>query len=252
MQSDSLDFNRTLSGHMYSESMPKLLSFGLNILADVFYPKYCFGCRRAGKYLCNFCINQVPLNAQSFCISCNLASPQGTTHPSCIKEFVPDQLISPFPYKHQVISNMIITGKYYFVSETFVILGMMAAEQIKNSYGISHFKDFVICPLPLHTAKKRWRGFNQSELIASAFEHSLHIPRVDLLTRKKNTKTQKDLNSEQRKINMRNAFTTTQEIPEKVILIDDVCTTGQTLMEASKILKQNGAKQVICITLAKD
>lgn len=232
--------------------MPKLFSFGLNILADVFYPKYCFGCRRSGGYLCKFCRSQIPASAQSFCIVCNKLSSGGYTHPTCKTKFTPDRLLSAFPYQYQVIADMIITGKYFFVSETFALLGLLAAEQIKSSYGTATFNDFVICPLPLHASRKRWRGFNQAEILASAFEHCLNLPAIDLLTRKKNTKTQKDLNATQRKLNMANAFVPKQEIPEKVILIDDVCTTGQTLIEATKVLKQYGAQTVICITVAKD
>lgn len=147
---------------------------------------------------------------------------------------------------------MIITGKYFFVSESFALLGIMSAEQIKNNCKDVNFQDFVVCPLPLHPSRKRWRGFNQADLIANAFEYVFGIPKIDLLARTKNTKTQKDLNSKARKTNMNNAFATTQHIPENIILVDDVCTTGQTLMEATKVLKQSGAKVVICITIAKD
>lgn len=232
--------------------MPNLLSFGLNILADVFYPKYCFGCHRSGGYLCKFCCTQLPASTQSFCIVCNKPSLDGYTHHACTTEFTPDRLLSAFPYKYQVIVDMIITGKYLFVSETFAVLGLLAVEQIKNSYDITAFNDFIICPIPLSPSRKRWRGFNQAEILASAFEHSFNIPAIDLLARKKNTKTQKDLNAAQRKINMTDAFVVQRDIPEKVILIDDVCTTGQTLIEAAKILKQNGARTVVCITVAKD
>lgn len=232
--------------------MPKLLSFGLNILADVFYPKYCFGCRRSGRYLCKFCSTQVPLCAQAFCVVCNKPSAGGFTHAQCKSEFTPGRLLSAFPYQYQVISDMIITGKYYFVSETFAVLGTMAAEAIKTQYGASTFKDFVLCPLPLHPSKKRWRGFNQAELIASAFEYGLGIPALDLLVRTKNTKTQKDLDAHARKTNMTNAFAPAQEVPDKVIIVDDVCTTGRTFLEATKALKQAGAREVICISIAKD
>lgn len=144
---------------------------------------------------------------------------------------------------------MIITGKYYFIPEVFVVLGMLAAEHIKR---LDQFDDFVICPIPLHPSRRRWRGFNQSEFIASAFEHSLNLPAIDLLKRNKNTKTQKDLSAQARQTNMHNAFVATQEVPEKVILIDDVSTTGQTFLEASKTLKAAGARTVACISLAKD
>lgn len=237
--------------------MPKLLAFSLNMLADIFYPKYCFGCRRAGRYLCKFCVSQIPQCLEDFCIVCNKASANGYTHQQCQTHLTPDRLLSAFPYQYELISEMIITGKYYFVSEVFAVLGLLAAEQIKRQCGLESIKDFVICPLPLHLTKQRWRGFNQADLIAGAFEHVLQIPAMHLLLRIKNTKTQKDLDSEARKINIANAFrvlpvATTNGLPEKVILVDDVCTTGQTLLEATKALKHAGVKIVWCISIAKD
>ena len=232
--------------------MKKLLSLSLNILADVFYPKYCFGCRCSGGYLCKFCSTQIPSTSQSFCIVCNRSSQSGYTHPNCLTKTTPDKLLSAFPYKNQVVADMIITGKYLFVSETFAVLGLLAAKHIRTNNKVDDFKDFIICPLPLHPTRRRWRGFNQAEILANAFEYTFNIPSVDLLARRKNTKTQKELNAAQRQTNMTNAFIATQEIPAKVILIDDVCTTGQTLLEATKVLKQNGARVVVCITVAKD
>jgi competence protein ComFC len=232
--------------------MANLLSSGLNILADVFYPKYCFGCRRSGKYLCKFCTSQIPTIAQSFCIMCNKPSPDGRTHNQCRSEFSPDRLLSAFPYQNDVVSEMVIAGKYMFVSETFAVLGLLAAETIKSRWNKNTFTDYIICPIPLHPSRKRWRGFNQADIIGSAFEHSLQIPSIGLLARTKNTRTQKDLDLKSRLANLHDAFSVTQEIPQKVILIDDVCTTGRTFIEAGKVLKQAGAKEVICISIAKD
>jgi competence protein ComFC len=239
--------------------MANPFKFGLNILADVFYPKYCFGCKRSGRYLCKFCLSQVPVSTQSFCIICNQPSYLGYTHTQCRNPYSPDRLLSAFPYQHPTIAEMIIAGKYYFVSETFVILGMMAAEQIKQQLtraDIAALQNFILCPLPLHPAKKRWRGFNQAELIAGAFENRYKIPVMDLLIRTKNTKVQKDLDAGARQKNMANAFVVPSkllgELPDKVIVVDDVCTTGQTFREATKALKLAGVKEVWCMSIAKD
>lgn len=235
--------------------MANLLSFGLNILADAFYPKYCFGCQRASGYLCKFCVEQVLIAQQTFCVVCNSESPHGTTHLACATFDTPDRLISALEYKDSVISDMIITGKYYFIPELFKILGALTAHTLLEHHinvPEETLVNFVISAIPLHPSRQRWRGFNQTEVAGKIIAQACNLPYVNLLNRVKNTKTQKDLKSESRKINMANAFAPKYKIPKKVILIDDVTTTGQTFLEATKVLKQNGAQTVWCVSIAKD
>lgn len=234
--------------------MTKLFSFGLNILADIFYPKYCFNCKRAGNYLCKICITQIPKLAQSFCIVCQKISKSGGTHKQCRTPLTPDRLVCALPYRTPVVSEMIISGKYYFIPEVFSILGILCAQMLFSE--LKNHSTFTICPIPLHNQKKKWRGFNQSEVAGKAMAQVLRIPLANLITRNKNTRTQKDLASEQRKLNIENAFVCAKEwegnLPHSVLLIDDVCTTGQTLLEATRVLKQSGVEIVWCISLAKD
>ncbi|HEX3095510.1 MAG TPA: phosphoribosyltransferase family protein [Patescibacteria group bacterium] len=238
--------------------MPGLLSFGLNILADVFYPKYCFGCQKPGGYLCKFCITQIPGTALCFCVVCNKPSPNGFTHVTCATPLTPDRLLSAFVYQNKIVADMIITGKYYFVPEVFAVLGALAVDQLffSQSYEeLAKLSDFVICAVPLHSRRLRWRGFNQSEVAGKIIAQGLKLPFFPILKRIKNTQTQKDLNAEGRKTNLQNAFTTNPKftvIPKKVLLIDDVSTTGQTFLEAARALKQAGVKTVWCISIAKD
>lgn len=243
--------------------MPGLLSFGLNILADVFYPKYCFGCQRTGSYLCKFCMNQIPMLVRRFCIVCNSASPNGFTHTPCRTPDTPDRLLSAFAYQNKTVADMIITGKYYFVPEVFAVLGALAAEHLffealyareaKPQYH-AQLKDFVVCAIPLHARRLRWRGFNQSKIAAKVIAQGLSLPYFPLLQRQKNTQTQKNLDAKNRQTNLANAFKpiTMPNFPKKILLIDDVATTGQTFLEATRALKQAGAEQVWCISIAKD
>ena len=235
--------------------MPNLLSFGLNILADVFYPKYCFGCRRASGYLCKFCVDQVNVMRKAFCVVCNEPSFNGVTHRLCRTPYTPDRLLSALSYQDTIVSDMLITGKYYFIPELFAILGALTAHTILErdiNFPEEEFKDFIVCSIPLHTQRLRWRGFNQSEIAAKIIAQAFNLPYVNLLARTKKTKTQKDLDSTARKANMQNAFACLYQPPKKIILIDDVTTTGQTFLEASKVLKQNGTETVWCISIAKD
>lgn len=242
--------------------MAKLFSFGLNILADIFYPKYCFSCKRSGGYLCKFCVNQIPILQQSFCIVCNRFNIDGWTHLRCIQttnsnlNLTPTRFISKFSYKNPLVSDMIITGKYYFIPEIFAVLAALVCHNLLLEGFDEEITDFVICPIPLHSKRHRWRGFNQSEIISNIFSQAFQIPTKHLLIRQKQTKTQKDLDASARKQNMDSAFIISQHygknLPKNVILIDDVSTTGQTLLEATRVLKLAGAKTVWCLSLAKD
>jgi competence protein ComFC len=232
--------------------MPKLISKSLNIIADIIYPKYCFGCKRIGSYLCKFCMQQISKLATRSCIVCHKVNISGLTCPKCKTNFTPDRLLCAFPYQNKVISDMIITGKYYFIPEVFVILGAMIAEALFNLTDHNEISDFVVCALPLHSSRLKWRGFNQAEVAARIFAQGLSLPYSNLLIRNKKTKTQKDLKALERKDNMLNAFTCPKVVPSKIIIIDDVTTTGQTFLEATKALKSAGAKQVWCVSIAKD
>ena len=235
--------------------MANLLSFGLNILADVFYPKYCFGCRRAVGYLCKFCVNQVTVLEKMVCVVCNTTSLSGTTHRACKTPFAPDRLISALKYQDEVVSSMIITGKYHFIPELFAVLGALTAHTILQNhinFPAEDLDGFVVCAIPLHKQRLRWRGFNQTEIAGKIIAQAFNLPYANLLIRNKKTKTQKDLTSDARKTNMADAFAPQYRLPKKVILIDDVTTTGQTFLEATKTLKENGAETVWCISIAKD
>ncbi len=111
-----------------------------------------------------------------------------------------------------------------------------------------------IVPVPLHSSKKRSRGFNQSELLAKALAEETDIPVRLLLKKRKKTKDQKSLDQRQRKMNVQDAFITDKAvrkkgIPTSVLLLDDVTTTGSTLTACARALKASGVKKVsfICV-----
>ncbi len=243
-------------GTCHASDMASILKFGLNVIADMFYPKYCFGCRRAGSYLCKFCMTQIPDVAQHFCIVCNSVARQGFTHTQCLGPLKPERMLNAFPYQNAVVSDMIITGKYYFIPEVFAVLGAMCADSLfLSARPQENLSGFIICPIPLHPTRERWRGFNQSGIAASMIAKGLNLPYASLLIRLKKTQTQKDLDADERRTNMDGAF---QVSPlhrvrgYKILLIDDVTTTGQTFLDATRALKSAGAEEVWCVSIAKD
>ena len=112
----------------------------------------------------------------------------------------------------------------------------------------------MVIPVPLHRARERERGFNQSEVLAEGTSRAMGTALTKgILKRRKNTKDQTYLNAQQRAENVNGAFVVSQ--PEKVcgkgvILVDDVMTTGATLNECARMLQEAGAAQVLAATLA--
>lgn len=171
---------------------------------------------------------------------------------------MPERFISGFEYKNSVIAEMIIAGKYNFIQELFQILGALTAHAVLVNQ-IDTFpeelKDYVVCPIPLHKQKLRWRGFNQVAVAGEIIAQALELEQMHLLTRVRNTQTQKDLDAKDRMKNVAGAFSAVPNLVrgvKNVILVDDVATTGQTFLEATKALKQAGVQTVWCLSIAKD
>ncbi len=113
----------------------------------------------------------------------------------------------------------------------------------------------VVLPVPLHPIRLRQREFNQSLLLAHELSRELRLPLLfDILERNRWTRPQVELDGEERRKNVRKAFSIKR--PEqierlRVLLIDDVYTTGATVNECARVLKKAGAKAVHVLTLAR-
>lgn len=112
----------------------------------------------------------------------------------------------------------------------------------------------VLVPVPLHKRRQRWRGFNQSALLADVMAEVTGCPVQALLKRHRHTQTQTHLNRSQRKRNIRGAFSMAS--PGKLnpdlryVLVDDVFTTGATLNECARVMRRNGARSIDIATIA--
>src|SRR3989344_7225576 len=128
----------------------------------------------------------------------------------------------------------------------------MLLEVAKNQGLAEYFSDFVLVPVPLHRKRHNWRGFNQAELLSGALSVSLNIPlNKTLVSRRKATKPQVKLSALERKRNVENAFALSgNPANKKIILVDDVITSGSTLNELAKLLKKHKASEVWALTVA--
>lgn len=152
---------------------------------------------------------------------------------------------------------MIHTYKYQFVDSLGEPLGKLLAKAVENSnLPLPH----LIIPVPLHKKRLRFRGFNQSLLLAKNLAKNFsalnEVPIQELLTRKRYTKPQQKTRSKsERAENLKNAFaivSPTDKRNQVAWLIDDVATTNATLTACAQVLKDAGVKKVYAVVLARD
>ena len=115
--------------------------------------------------------------------------------------------------------------------------------------------DTLVIPIPAHEKRKKMRGYNQAELLAHSFSKKVALPmNSEILQKSINTISQTSLSGEERIFNVKNSFSVIQPQivkNKKIILVDDITTTGATLSEAARILKEAGALEVTGLVVAK-
>lgn len=158
-------------------------------------------------------------------------------------------IMAPFEYTGE-LRQVILDFKFKNCWSYAPLLAGMMREYL-DSYDIWEEFDFII-PVPLHKQRVKERGYNQSELIAEHISEYLHIPmRADLLRRIRNTKKQSSLKRFDRISNVKDAFECTGDLSgKKILLLDDICTTGNTLQSCAAELAGAGAEKICALTLA--
>lgn len=227
------------------------------MLLDFLFPRRCLGCGNLGQYFCRDCTEDIKPIENQVCPVCEKPAIWGKTHPRCQTKYSLDGLTSIFLYQG-IIKKAIGKLKYRFVTDLAEELINLTCQYFDNykSYFINH-KSYILIPVPLHSRRLRWRGFNQAELLGKmlAKEFNWQIL-TDILTRHKYAKPQIKLRGKERKENIRGVFQINPNcklliVNSKFVLFDDVWTTGSTLRECGKVLKMAGAKEVWGLTLAR-
>jgi ComF family protein len=222
-------------------------------LLDIFYPKRCVSCGKMGRYFCRKCRGKIIYVDFDICPVCSRQAIDGMTHPGCKTRYSLDGLTSLFRYKG-VIRQAVKSIKYRYISDL--------AEEFIDLIGPSPFSitmkkwimGAVIIPIPLHSERLKFRGFNQAEVLGKFLAKKLNMPiNNHFLIRIKKTIPQVEVQDRvKRLVNMENVFAVNRQIriPEKVLLFDDVFTTGATFRSAGKVLKHAGVKKVWGLSLA--
>lgn len=149
-----------------------------------------------------------------------------------------------------ILKKLILEFKY---NKNF-IAGEVLSEFIFEMINKNKIKPDIICYVPMTKNAIKKRGFNQCKFIATRVGYLLDVPISNCILKVRNTKEQKTLSKDERRINVEGAFKIKNNkdvFNKEVILIDDVITTGSTVNECKKILKINGTKRIIILTIAK-
>jgi len=222
---------------------------------DLIFPPRCVGCGQMGVWLCAACLEQARRVRPPFCTRCGDAVVSEGLCARCRTAPLHIDCIRSLFYFEGVIRDALHHFKYRGLTALAPSLGGLMAV-----YWMEHpLPADVIVPVPLHTARLRDRGYNQAALLAREMARRVGTgpspPEVDerSLVRRRATAPQVELDMEQRKENVRDAFRCSNEAlaGKHVLLIDDVCTTGATLEACAAALYEGGAESVRALTLAR-
>ena len=217
---------------------------------DLLLPLHCLGCRREGDIICARCIEGLRRLEQPFCDTCAQPNSHGQCqwcldHPSKI-----DGIRAPYLFEGP-LREVVHRLKYRGWRAAAPVLGGLLAGYLDKH----RLPGQVLVPVPLHSSRLRSRGYNQSHLLAKEAGKMLDLPvREGLLKRAKDSPPQVEARSrEQRRANVAGSFESSDEVAGlSILLVDDVATTGSTLMACATALKEAGAASVWGLALARD
>jgi ComF family protein len=247
-------------------------------LLDLLYPTFCAGCGQTGILYCPTCRGKVCFITPPLCPLCGRPCPLGSTLRAptpcerCVAHPVSLDGIRSVALFEGTLRKVIHRFKYDYVQELAIPLGEMLVDYCRpdrgrpnygrlSRNGSSHgqgqeplpFGD-VIIPVPLHNRRLRERGYNQSALLAKRLGTALQVPVLhNVLCRNRYTMSQTRLDAQARSRNVAGAFSCsgTSVHNKRVLLIDDVCTTGATLNACGLALREGGAQSVWALTVAR-
>ena len=215
----------------------KILSSAL----DLIFPPVCGFCGKVNNnYICKDCnktVNAIALNKIA----------------NYNNKFFKNHL---YIFKYEdIIREKII--KFKFENEAY-LYRTFAQAVLNNKENIKFIEEYdYLIPVPIHKRRKKQRGYNQSELIARAINDNIKSIKLqtNILIKDKNIVPQSTLNQNERIENIKNVYKILNKEKiknKKILILDDIFTTGSTVNECSRILKEAGAKKIGVLTIAKD
>lgn len=232
----------------------------LHSLVSLFYPPTCAVCARSiGKdeHLCAPCQLKAQRIVPPFCAKCSEpfagAITDSFTCGNCAhRKLQFDAAVSAYRSRG-VVRFLILQFKYNRQLHLRHPIGDWLIDAMADPRLCGRKFDMII-PVPLHPARLRERGFNQAQLLAVILAETLSVPLSSALQRVRYTKTQTAFDRSDRMENLRDAFRLRRKASMRelrVLLVDDILTTGSTLSECARVLREAGAHSVYAVTAAR-
>ncbi|MEK9167260.1 MAG: phosphoribosyltransferase family protein [Patescibacteria group bacterium] len=215
-------------------------------LMALLMPIECLGCKAESDWICAGCLRDLQLHREDLCF-CGKVGVDGLCNKHRDKLGL-DGLTTLFSYTEPSIRELIHQIKYRGHTDAVTFFAQKYQKKVLARLPRG---EWVVTTVPLSRGHQRQRGFNQSTLLARKLTEPVY-DYVDLLIKKWETKPQVKLNKTQREKNLVRSFAFKSRcvVPEQVVLVDDVVTTGSTLKEAAKVLRKAGVQKVWGLTIA--
>lgn len=224
-------------------------------IIDLIFPKTCVGCKKEGEYICLDCRKKLVIPAP-ICPTCCKPSIGGWVHPRCGENCSIDRLFVSLPYRG-IVQNCLKKVKYRSAWDILDFLYKLHTLDLES-------QEWLVTSVPMWDKKERERGFNQASILAELTAKQLNATSINTLRRVRETKPMFGLKKVDRKENVQGAFQfnyksktnlaarqVLQFSNQKVILVDDVWTTGATMRECATVLKRAGINEIWGIALAR-
>lgn len=242
----------------------ELLTSWKNGLVGALFPIQCVVCeketghKKKNKLICSDCLKNLSPSLDFYCPLCEAKTFDGKLCYSCSAlgyESHLDRLLYPFSYKDKAVQKIIKAFKYCFIKDLETPLGRLLVGYLEKIGKQINLSDLILIPVPLYKLKYNQRGYNQSELLARQISLFLNSGvSTAVLVKERSTKDQASLENDQRVKNINGVFKSSGAGAvwnKKILLIDDVYTTGATMNECAKVLKEAGAEEVTGLTIAR-
>lgn len=204
-------------------------------ILDTLFPNHCAVCHKEGFSICPKCLSNIPLS-----------------------ERLPEDIISIYQYKNPTIKRILWNLKYKGRSFVAKDLSQVMSDKIIGELeDLSIFEDMqniFLVPLPMSKERLKERGKNHALLLCDAISEKINIQTLDCLIKTKDTKRQALIKNRSKRLsNVKNSMDMKKGFDVKgknIVLVDDIITTGATIKEAKRVLRNYGARKIFAIVVA--